>query len=477
MNKLISKYYSRQFRNNKEGYLPAKVPYRDHLYGVKAILSYALYAFGEGQDKALKEDILNAALGHGLLEDTDIKEDEIVLETNERVLSLIKELTVSGGDAHTGRNMEQISRASEEARLIKYADLIENTTWVCHNMHVVGDEWYMDVYRPVLFSAMTTLEKTEFLHYPRTAEFLRHTLRMFAELLHSNKHIPLQYPIKAARFMREAISAVELEEQIEKSTRAFQKFSQYYRAGIITSEEKMEKYRDEFHEGFYDFLRKKRLRTRFNERTLSGFLEDYSLYRQGKREYSSQSAEPWLLYDDSLEASDLDKTSFFKLMEAFHIPAEYFEPLASSCIMPKWRKDIAGSGTFAIISFSLIDDGGWIGDSDPVGKTFTFTDELGLKAVIKIERRATKEDDVHNTFRTEYVGSGTIEGYTSERIREIRISAHDKVHGISFYTRLGNDDLSAFMAYPLWADYVSRLDKCNEVQISHLEALMGCFDS
>lgn len=126
MDNLIKKYHSQQFRNNNEGYLPAKVPYYDHLYGVRSILSFALYRYGECSDAMLKEDMLNAALGHDLLEDTIIREEEIVITTNERVLSLIKELTNPVDDSHTDLYMQQLSNASEEARLIKYADLRAN---------------------------------------------------------------------------------------------------------------------------------------------------------------------------------------------------------------------------------------------------------------------------------------------------------------------------------------------------------------
>ena len=119
METIIRKYHKGQYRNYHEGYLPGKVPYYDHLYGVKSILSFALYRFGECQDTQLKEDMLNAALGHDLLEDTAIREDEIVAHTNSRVLSLIKELTNPIDDAHTEQYRQQLSTASEEARLIK----------------------------------------------------------------------------------------------------------------------------------------------------------------------------------------------------------------------------------------------------------------------------------------------------------------------------------------------------------------------
>ena len=114
MDQIVRKYHSKQLRNNKEGYLSPKVPYFDHLDSVRNILSFALYKFGECQDPQLKKDILNAAIGHDLLEDTDITEAEIIEASNERVLSLIKELTNPVDDEHTDQYMEQLKNASEE---------------------------------------------------------------------------------------------------------------------------------------------------------------------------------------------------------------------------------------------------------------------------------------------------------------------------------------------------------------------------
>ncbi len=47
---------------------------------------------------------------------------------DDTVLSLILELTDPNDDAHTDDYMEKIASASEEARLIKYADLIVDTS-------------------------------------------------------------------------------------------------------------------------------------------------------------------------------------------------------------------------------------------------------------------------------------------------------------------------------------------------------------
>ena len=151
MNSLVKKYHYGQYRNNYNGYLPAKVHYIDHLFGVREILSSVLFMFGECKDEQLKKDMCDAAIGHDLLEDTKVTEEEIIAASNPRVLALIKELTNPVDDAHTEQYMDQLSVASEEARLIKYADLIENTSSVCYNYHIVGEEWAHDFYRPIMY--------------------------------------------------------------------------------------------------------------------------------------------------------------------------------------------------------------------------------------------------------------------------------------------------------------------------------------
>ena len=189
MEQLIKKYHSTQFRNDKENYIPPKVPYVDHLFGVRPILSYALNKFGECKDSQLFSDMCNAALGHDLIEDTNVDEEMIIKSTNDRVLSLIKELTNPVDDNHTDQYMQQLSVASEEARLIKYSDLIENTTSVCFNFHIVGLDWVNEFYSPIVHKTMRILENTNFSKYPKTADFMRSVLGMYVTVLDSKKEL------------------------------------------------------------------------------------------------------------------------------------------------------------------------------------------------------------------------------------------------------------------------------------------------
>lgn len=189
MKDLIRKYHSSQFRNDREIYSIPKIPYTDHLQGVKSVLLSSLSQIGECDDEQLIEDMCNAALGHDLLEDTEVTEKEILDTTNERVLNMIKELTNPVDDSHTEQYMEQLKNASEEARLIKYADLIENTSSVAYNYYMLGEEWVSSFYYPILQATQSMLSETVFNSYPKTADFMRGVLSIYADLLKTKRSI------------------------------------------------------------------------------------------------------------------------------------------------------------------------------------------------------------------------------------------------------------------------------------------------
>ncbi len=72
MKKLIQKYHAAQRRNNN----PA-LPYTEHLYGVASVIKTSALRYNEISEPDL-DNMIAAALGHDLLEDTGI--DEAVLE-------------------------------------------------------------------------------------------------------------------------------------------------------------------------------------------------------------------------------------------------------------------------------------------------------------------------------------------------------------------------------------------------------------
>ena len=178
---LINQYHAMQKRNNN-----SDIPYTEHLTGVASVLKTIAEHYNEIPDGVLKV-MIPAALGHDMLEDTVIRERRIEEATNNKVLKLIKELTNPNDDAHLDEYMKKLSSDSEEARLIKYADLIENTSSFCYALH----EPYIEApiqrakefYLPILTRTTEVLAQTSFNQYPQTAEAMRLTLKVYTNLL------------------------------------------------------------------------------------------------------------------------------------------------------------------------------------------------------------------------------------------------------------------------------------------------------
>ena len=178
---LVRQYHAMQRRNNNPD-----IPYTEHLKGVATVLKTFAESIKEIPDDVLKDMIL-AALGHDLLEDTVINEYTIRETTNTEVLKLIKELTNPNDDEHLDDYMKKIESDSEEARLIKYADLIENTSSFCYSLHDPNVENPVqrakDFYIPILTRTTGVLANTSFDKYPKTADAMRLTLKVYTDLL------------------------------------------------------------------------------------------------------------------------------------------------------------------------------------------------------------------------------------------------------------------------------------------------------
>lgn len=482
MNSLVKKYHYGQYRNNYNGYLPAKVHYIDHLFGVREILSSVLFMFGECKDEQLKKDMCDAAIGHDLLEDTKVTEEEIIAASNPRVLALIKELTNPVDDAHTEQYMDQLSVASEEARLIKYADLIENTSSVCYNYHIVGEEWAHDFYRPIMYGTLRVLENTSFPTYPKTSEFMHNLLTVYINIL-NRKTIPYlkQYPVKVLQSMKEAIPDSELIAHMDKYRKGFIEACEEYNAGIRSDTELEEIISNQLYEGFQKYIDEKRLFDYFVEQSWKRFITEYHSWKKGETPNCAE-GEAWLYYEDykadapaerinwssrGEEASVLDKISFFRLMEFFHIPCEFFKPIPANVACPDILSIFGRSGLCLGLNIWK-DDGGLTEDNDPVGKSFTLTDHHGLKTIITI----TKTKDLLSKEMKylqcscdnipDYLATGIIEGYTTEDKREIEIYLdRDDNRRISFIKTFNYslEDKNYYYRYPLWQEYFDKAKK------------------
>ena len=178
MEELVRKFHKTQFRNKN------KVPYIEHLIGVRSILQSVLAITGECADPAELKILEDATLGHDLIEDTNVRREEIVAASGEKALALIEKLSNPVDDYHLDEYMEQIRESEEEVRIIKYADLIENTTSVCYGLQGLGIDWFYDFYEPILENSTENLASTKFVRYSKTATLMRSMLQIATKLLY-----------------------------------------------------------------------------------------------------------------------------------------------------------------------------------------------------------------------------------------------------------------------------------------------------
>ncbi|ESN89887.1 hypothetical protein HELRODRAFT_158127 [Helobdella robusta] len=100
---------------------PEKTPYINHPIGVAHILT------SEGNISDI--NVLQAALLHDTIEDTDTTYDEIEYLFGKKVADIVLEVTDNKGLTRDERKLEQIKKAksvSHEAKLVKLADKLYN---------------------------------------------------------------------------------------------------------------------------------------------------------------------------------------------------------------------------------------------------------------------------------------------------------------------------------------------------------------
>ena len=271
---------------------------------------------------------------------------------------------------------------------------------------------------------------------------------------------------------------MDISEHIDETRDLLKKICGAFCSGLMTDEEFFRCFTIELHQNFYDYLRAKGLVFTITEKTWSRFRKDYRSWREeGLPE--SDPVVPWLYFagDARAEAGTSEKACFFRLMDAFYMPPEFFRPLPDNCRTPKWFHAIYGDGSTATIEFSLTDDGGLFTSPNPVGQVFTLTDMYGLKAKLDIRGRVSEEETLRNNrYHPEFTGFGTIEGYTSSRERRISITASDVHHKVWLYTAIDNEDLEVFRRFPLWADYHNRTEAHDRwVREEYLPSLIAHF--
>jgi (p)ppGpp synthase/HD superfamily hydrolase len=165
MRRVVERYHKGQYRNKDKN-----SPYRLHCEAVALLVKEVLTQTGEYDDNA--DDIVLAALGHDLYEDTSVDRDFIRQEFGAHVDELIFQLTNEEDDEHRDKYMQKIHSASDEVILIKLADMIENMNSVFYNRSVLGQEWVDTFFLPIMDDYLPHLHGKKFTNYVQTGNYL-----------------------------------------------------------------------------------------------------------------------------------------------------------------------------------------------------------------------------------------------------------------------------------------------------------------
>lgn len=180
-----------------------RVPYSAHVLSVGRIVDDALNDTRELiADEPHQEDIYLAAVGHDLYEDTFATPQEIRATFGERVDSYIEGMTNRQGDVNRSRYLAKMQGAVEPVKLIKLADLIENTTSCGYGIHDLGAKWIRHTFMPIAGEMIANIAKARFEEYPDTARLMVEWLRFAYKRMVANLDIYAQLdttdPMKSA---------------------------------------------------------------------------------------------------------------------------------------------------------------------------------------------------------------------------------------------------------------------------------------
>lgn len=266
------------------------------------------------------------------------------------------------------------------------------------------------------------------------------------------------------------------ESKISEVFEEYRRITALYQRGIWNKDMCCQEMTRGFSEIFVKLLSDLGLKLMLTSTSYPQFSKEFAQYQNGNTAVNPEHV-PWLvdIKDPLREADWSEQNTFFHLMESFQVPPEYFSPRPDDMPVPD-RIQIHPYSAACVYGthFNCTDDGGLLTEKNPVGKTFTLRNDVGLKAVLTIreDRRQTDRDGMdfdemvytsdHKLIvaKAEFLAEGCIEGYTAcsrKDKRDILIRLTDlgsKVYWLAYWQ--SPDDLQAHMAYPLWQDYFRR---------------------
>jgi len=159
------------------------VPYWLHLNRVAKLLEFLLEESGEGSPEKNEKIIFGGYL-HDVLEDTEASESEIEEKFGREVLGIVKELTDKNSEENESPEYTlKMQGSSEEARLIKLADLYDNLTTAARRLNENGFDWTTNFFVPRIDSMSEAMLEASFEKYPKTSQSLKKMVRISKRLL------------------------------------------------------------------------------------------------------------------------------------------------------------------------------------------------------------------------------------------------------------------------------------------------------
>jgi (p)ppGpp synthase/HD superfamily hydrolase len=155
-----------------------------HSFSVASIMQTITKIGQEIDDPALLDDMIVAALGHDLVEDTPVTTAALSRDFSGRSVEFIDALTNHQDDQHTAIYMRQLAQSPEEVCLIKYCDLIDNINSVRYGVDQVGRDWVESFFLPIMKSTIKALGPIKIQRYKKTFKILRSITEIEAELLY-----------------------------------------------------------------------------------------------------------------------------------------------------------------------------------------------------------------------------------------------------------------------------------------------------
>ncbi len=156
----VKKYHAGQVRNKEH-----PLPYWTHCYGVASVTKHYLEHYLPSTDHT---DVVLAALGHDLYEDTEAPRNEVRQLYGARVDELIFGLTNEHSDADRAAYMEKMLVSPEAVIVIKMADMIENMQSVYYNIDILGTAFLDTYFMPIMDDSMRVI--TNYHNYTKYTE-------------------------------------------------------------------------------------------------------------------------------------------------------------------------------------------------------------------------------------------------------------------------------------------------------------------